>query len=107
MKGAIKFVLAVVVVALLFIGYANLTQKKDAHDANSQDSWSYEEPIDKVTGEKQYQATRTVALDIGGTAKMTADCRELDIPLIGTATFLGIRIVFFDKEGKEIGRAHV
>src|ERR1039457_4232425 len=98
MKGAIKFVLAVVVVALLFIGYANLTQKKDAHDANSQDSWSYEEPIDKVTGEKQYQATRTVALDIGGTAKMTADCRGGE----DSSRNLGIRIVFFDKEGKGI-----
>ena len=88
-------VMAVIVVAILRFGH-------EYDKLNSQDSWSYEEPTDKVTGEKQYQATRTVALDKGGTATMTADCRELDIPLIGTATFLGIRIVFFDKEGKGI-----
>ena len=81
----------------------NLMQKKDApkqdvHEANSQDSWSYEEPIDKITGGKTYQATRTVALDIGGTAKMTADCRGGE----DSSRNLGIRIVFFDKEGKGI-----
>src|SRR5579859_989995 len=102
MKTAIQSILVVIAVVLMSIGYEKLTQMKDgqkpgAHEANSQDSWSYKEPIDKVTGEKTYRATRTVSLDIGGTAKMTANCESF-----GNGNRLVISIVFFDKNGTGI-----
>lgn len=72
---------------------------------SASDGWSYDEPVDKVTGKTTYQATREIALDGGGTAQMTAECHT-DTALsggFGSWTFMRIRIAFFDKDDKPVG----
>jgi hypothetical protein len=71
--------------------------------SHAADRWVYEEPIDKVTGNKDYDATRTVPLENGGQAQMTAHCVALSNLFGGKLTFGGIDIVFFDRKGEGIG----
>ncbi len=62
------------------------------------DKWVYEETTDKLTGSQTSTLSREVPLDQGGSAQMTADCRELSLPFNKPFNFLSIRIDFFDKD---------
>jgi hypothetical protein len=102
-----KWILAMALVGVGLIIWSKLPSSSVEHAvagavANWSQSWTYEEPTDKLTGHTYYRAVRTVPLDSGGKAEMLAACNLKHEPVIGPYREFSIHMLFTDKKGQPL-----